>query len=103
MHNWFSECLFLLFTCAVLGISLISLIHVTWKRLQVVYINEINIVQIADDIKPNAVVISILSALSRVIPSWKVIPTQDIIDVAFKVPEVREQVYIYTNFNYSIN
>lgn len=48
--------------------------------------------QIADDIKPSGMVVSILSALSKVIPTWKIIPTQDIIDIAFKVPEVREQV-----------
>jgi len=48
--------------------------------------------KIADDIKPNTMVVGILSALSKVIPSWKLVPTQDIIDVAFKVPEVRQQV-----------
>lgn len=48
--------------------------------------------KIAEDIKPNAMVISILSTLSKVIPSWKLVPTQDIIDVAFKDPEVRQQV-----------
>lgn len=48
--------------------------------------------KIADDIKPSGMVVSILSALSKVIPTWKIIPTQDIVDIAFKVPEVREQI-----------
>jgi len=52
-------------------------------------------VQIADDIKPNAFVLRVLSALSKVAPTWQIVPTQDIIEVAFKVPEVREQVYIH--------
>ncbi|XP_057735940.1 caffeoylshikimate esterase-like isoform X1 [Arachis stenosperma] len=48
--------------------------------------------KIADDLRPNAMVVGVLSALSRVIPSWRLIPTQDIIDVAFKEPQVRQQV-----------
>lgn len=48
--------------------------------------------KIADDIKPNAFVLRILSALSKVAPTWQIVPTQDIIDVAFKVPEVRQQI-----------
>ncbi|KAJ1436393.1 Serine aminopeptidase, S33 [Sesbania bispinosa] len=48
--------------------------------------------KIADEMKPNSMVISILSALSRVFPTLKLVPTEDIIDVAFKVPEIREAV-----------
>lgn len=43
--------------------------------------------------KPNPVVISVLSKLSGVIPTWKIIPGQDIIETAFKQPEVRKQVF----------
>ena len=50
--------------------------------------------QIADDMKPSPIVISILTRLSTIIPTWKIIPGQDIIDLAFKEPEIREQVYI---------
>lgn len=51
--------------------------------------------QIADELRPNQLVITFLSKLCNVIPSWRVVPTsQDIIDVAFKIPEVREQVYM---------
>ncbi|KAJ7975879.1 Caffeoylshikimate esterase [Quillaja saponaria] len=48
--------------------------------------------KIANDMRPNAMVTNILSALSKLIPTWRIIPGQDIIDVAFKLPEVREQV-----------
>ena len=37
-------------------------------------------------------VISVLTQLCRVIPTWKIIPTKDVIDLAFKEPEVRKQV-----------
>lgn len=50
------------------------------------------ICKIADEVKPHPVVISILSKLCKVIPTWKIIPTQDIIDIAIKSPEWREEV-----------
>ena len=43
--------------------------------------------------RPSPLVINILTKLSKVIPTWKIIPTNDIIDLAFKVPEVRAAVY----------
>ncbi|GAU12142.1 hypothetical protein TSUD_01080 [Trifolium subterraneum] len=48
--------------------------------------------KIAKELRPNAMMVSILSALSKVIPTWKIIPTADIVDIAFKEPEVRQQV-----------
>ncbi|WZZ40208.1 hypothetical protein YC2023_036467 [Brassica napus] len=47
---------------------------------------------IAEEMKPSPLVISILSKLSGVIPTWKIIPGQDIIETAFKQPEIRKQV-----------
>ena len=55
-------------------------------------------VQIADEMKPSPLVVKILTALSNIIPTWKLIPTQDIIDTAFKDPKVREQVLFIFNF-----
>jgi len=49
--------------------------------------------QIAEEMKPNTMVIRVLNALSRVVPSWRIVPGPDIIDIAFKVPEVREEVF----------
>lgn len=55
--------------------------------------------KIADDLKPHPIVISVLNKLARVIPTWKIIPTNDIIDVAFKDPvkraEIRSNPYCY--------
>ncbi|XP_042053675.1 caffeoylshikimate esterase-like [Salvia splendens] len=48
--------------------------------------------KIADEIKPSPVVITILIALARIIPTWKLTPTPDIIDVAFRDPQVRHEV-----------
>ncbi|KAL4012313.1 hypothetical protein IC575_029411 [Cucumis melo] len=48
--------------------------------------------KIADDVKPSPLVVSILTKLCNFIPTWKIVPTQDIIDVAFKVPEIRHQI-----------
>ncbi|OWM70107.1 hypothetical protein CDL15_Pgr025957 [Punica granatum] len=49
--------------------------------------------KIADQLRPSKLVVAFLSRLCNVIPSWRVVPTsQDIIELAFKVPEVREQI-----------
>ncbi|KAI0501980.1 hypothetical protein KFK09_016925 [Dendrobium nobile] len=48
--------------------------------------------KIAEEMKPHPVVINVLSKLSKVIPTWRIIPTQDIIDVAFKNPEKRKEI-----------
>lgn len=48
--------------------------------------------RISDDMKPHPIVVKVLTKLSNYIPTWKLLPGQDIIDVAFKVPEVREQI-----------
>ncbi|KAA8534278.1 hypothetical protein F0562_031795 [Nyssa sinensis] len=48
--------------------------------------------KIADEIKPNALVISVLTKLCWIIPTWRIIPTQDIIDFAFREPETRNEI-----------
>lgn len=42
--------------------------------------------------KPHPVVISLLTKVEDVIPKWKIVPTKDVIDSAFKDPIKREQV-----------
>jgi hypothetical protein len=49
-------------------------------------------IQIVEDMKPHPLVISILSKLSKVIPTWRIIPSEDIIDKAIKSEEWREEV-----------
>ncbi|XP_076909608.1 caffeoylshikimate esterase-like [Bidens hawaiensis] len=48
--------------------------------------------KIADDIKPPQFVISVLKKLTKIIPTWKIVPGQDIIDVAFRDPKIRDEV-----------
>ncbi|GJN28537.1 hypothetical protein PR202_gb16676 [Eleusine coracana subsp. coracana] len=47
---------------------------------------------IVEDMKPHPLVISILSKLSNVIPTWRIIPSEDIIDKAIKSEEWREEI-----------
>lgn len=42
--------------------------------------------------KPHPVVISLLTQVEDVIPRWKIVPTKDVIDAAFKDPAKREKV-----------
>ncbi|ESW14694.1 hypothetical protein PHAVU_007G009500 [Phaseolus vulgaris] len=48
--------------------------------------------KIAEEMKPNSMVVSVLSALSKVAPSWRIVPSPDVIDMAFKEPKVREEI-----------
>ncbi|XP_068637573.1 caffeoylshikimate esterase-like [Aristolochia californica] len=48
--------------------------------------------KIAEEMRPHPFVISVLTKLSKAIPTWKIVPTQDIIDIAFKNPEKREEI-----------
>ncbi|WVY94515.1 hypothetical protein V8G54_033603 [Vigna mungo] len=58
-------------------------------KVKLVFVNKL---QIAEEMKPNTMVIKVLNALSKVAPSWRIVPGPDIIDIAFKVPEVREEI-----------
>jgi hypothetical protein len=49
-------------------------------------------IQISEELKPSPITISILSKLSNVIPSWKIVPTRDIIETGFKDPLKRQEV-----------
>lgn len=44
--------------------------------------------------KPNAMAIKTLKYLIRIIPTWKLTPTPDIVDLAFRDPNVRNEVNI---------
>ncbi|GAV77059.1 LOW QUALITY PROTEIN: Hydrolase_4 domain-containing protein, partial [Cephalotus follicularis] len=48
--------------------------------------------KIADDMRPHPIVVTFLTKLCNFTPTWKLIPGKDIIDVAFKQPEIREQI-----------
>jgi acylglycerol lipase len=48
--------------------------------------------KIAANMKPNPVTITVLKLLSHIIPTWKIIPAPDVIDVAFRDPEIRKEI-----------
>lgn len=49
-------------------------------------------VQISEKVKPHPLVITALTQVEDVIPRWKIVPTKDVIDSAFKDPAKREKV-----------
>ncbi|XP_059294825.1 caffeoylshikimate esterase [Lycium ferocissimum] len=48
--------------------------------------------KISEKVKPHPMVISLLTKVEDVIPRWKIVPTKDVIDAAFKDPAKREEV-----------
>ncbi|KAL2621134.1 hypothetical protein R1flu_001339 [Riccia fluitans] len=48
--------------------------------------------KISEKIKPPPVVTAILKRMCRVIPTWRIVPTRDVIDNAFKETVKREQI-----------
>ncbi|KAI5081028.1 hypothetical protein GOP47_0004211 [Adiantum capillus-veneris] len=54
---------------------------------------------ISEELKPSPMVVSILCKLANVFPTWKVVPTRDIIETGFKDPlkraEMRANPYTY--------
>lgn len=48
--------------------------------------------------KPHPVVVNLLTRVEEIIPKWKIVPTKDVIDSAFKDPIKREQVDFWSFF-----
>ncbi|XP_057776617.1 caffeoylshikimate esterase-like isoform X2 [Salvia miltiorrhiza] len=48
--------------------------------------------KISEKVKPHPIIISLLTRVEDVIPKWKIVPTKDVIDSAFKDPVKREEV-----------
>ncbi|ONK62921.1 uncharacterized protein A4U43_C07F9500 [Asparagus officinalis] len=48
--------------------------------------------KISEKVKPHPVVINLLTPIVEIIPKWKIVPTKDVIDSAFKDPIKREKV-----------
>jgi hypothetical protein len=65
--------------------------------------------QISEKVKPHQIVINILTKVEDIIPKWKIVPTKDVINLAFKDPAKRERVrffsliiYKYVKFLYTL-
>ncbi|CAN6469312.1 unnamed protein product [Victoria cruziana] len=48
--------------------------------------------KISEEVKPHPVVVNILTTIEELIPKWKIVPTKDVIDSAFKDPVKREEI-----------
>ncbi|GAV77060.1 Hydrolase_4 domain-containing protein, partial [Cephalotus follicularis] len=48
--------------------------------------------RIADEMRPPKLLITLLSKLCKLIPTWKSIPLQDVINLAFKEPEIKQEI-----------
>ncbi|KAL5983729.1 hypothetical protein ACLOJK_017820 [Asimina triloba] len=48
--------------------------------------------KISEKVKPHPVVVNILTRVEEIIPKWKIVPTKDVIDAAFKDPVKREEI-----------
>ncbi|XP_012700740.1 caffeoylshikimate esterase-like [Setaria italica] len=48
--------------------------------------------KISEKVKPHPVVITLLTQVEEIIPKWKILPTKDVIDSAFKDPVKREKI-----------
>ncbi|KAK4392055.1 Caffeoylshikimate esterase [Sesamum angolense] len=48
--------------------------------------------KIAEEMKPNPLLVKALTSLARIMPTWKLTPTPDIVDIAFRDPQVRDEV-----------
>ncbi|KAJ0254983.1 Uncharacterized protein HA466_0098110 [Hirschfeldia incana] len=48
--------------------------------------------KISEKAKPHPVVINLLTRVEEIIPKWKIVPTKDVIDAAFKDPVKREEI-----------
>jgi acylglycerol lipase len=42
--------------------------------------------------RPHPVVISVLKLMTNIIPTWKIVPTADVIDAANKMQEKRDEI-----------
>ncbi|MQM01555.1 hypothetical protein Taro_034318 [Colocasia esculenta] len=48
--------------------------------------------KISEKVKPHPLVINLLTRVEDIIPKWKIVPTKDVIDSAFKDPIKREEI-----------
>lgn len=48
--------------------------------------------KISEKVKPHPLVVNVLTRVEDIIPKWKIVPTKDVIDSAFKDPVKREEI-----------
>jgi len=55
--------------------------------------------KISEKVKPHPVAVSMLSGLEHIFPKWKIVPTKDVINSAFKDHTKREMVTLMSFFS----
>ncbi|GKG13513.1 hypothetical protein Tco_0350473, partial [Tanacetum coccineum] len=48
--------------------------------------------QLAEGMKPSPLMFNVLVQLIRFIPTWKIVPGQDLLEIAFRDPKIRQEV-----------
>ncbi|KAI3705162.1 hypothetical protein L1987_75395 [Smallanthus sonchifolius] len=48
--------------------------------------------KIADDMRPSPIMVNVLTQLRRLIPTWKIVPGDDIVELAFRDPQIRQEI-----------
>ncbi|MBA0763406.1 hypothetical protein Gotri_012850 [Gossypium trilobum] len=52
---------------------------------------------ISEEVKPHPMVVNMLTEVEEIIPKWKIVPTKNVIDTAFKDPIKRETVWTFNS------
>ncbi|MBA0853187.1 hypothetical protein Goshw_014562, partial [Gossypium schwendimanii] len=53
--------------------------------------------KISEEVKPHPMVVNMLTEVEEIIPKWKIVPTKNVIDTAFKDPIKRETVWTFNS------
>lgn len=48
--------------------------------------------KIAEEMRPHPVVVSLLKAMTSIVPTWRIVPTSDVIDAAYRTQEKRDEI-----------
>jgi acylglycerol lipase len=48
--------------------------------------------QIAEEMRPHPMVVSVLKVMTSIIPTWRVVPTNDVIDLAYRMQGKRDEI-----------
>ncbi|KAJ0551314.1 putative 2-acylglycerol O-acyltransferase [Helianthus annuus] len=48
--------------------------------------------KIADNMKPSPIMFNVLTQLRKFIPTWKIVPGDDIVELAFRDPKIRQEI-----------
>ncbi|MBA0611019.1 hypothetical protein Godav_011740 [Gossypium davidsonii] len=59
--------------------------------------NSSSLYVISEEVKPHPMVVNMLTEVEEIIPKWKIVPSKNVIDTAFKDPIKRETVWTFNS------